>query len=80
MQCPEGRDNILWLNGMVNYLSGVMKPLRDLTHNDAVWCWDDVQEKAWNDIKSPIVSAPVLAYYKSTEVLEIQCYSSQRGL
>jgi len=59
MPCPELRDDILWLNGMVNSrsrflpnLSDVMKPLRDLTHKDAVWCWDDLQEKAWNDQKS----------------------------
>ena len=57
-----------------------MTPLRDLTHKDAVWCWDDLQEKAWNDVKSSIVSAPVLSYYKSDEVLEIQCDSSQSGL
>ena len=43
-------------------------------------CWDDLQEKAWNDVKSLIVSAPVLAYYRSGEVLEIQCDSSQSGL
>lgn len=54
--------------------------LRILTHKDAVWCWDDPQETAWNDVKSLIVSAPVLAYYKPTEVLEIQCDSSQSGL
>ena len=41
MPRPEGRDDILRLNGMVNYLSrflpnlsDVMKPLRDLTHKD----------------------------------------------
>ena len=77
---PEKRDDILRLNGMVNYLnrflpnlSDVRKPLRDLTHKDAVWCWDDLQEKAWNEFKNLIVSAPVLAYYKPNEVLEIQC-------
>ena len=87
MPRPEKRDDILRLNGMVNYLSrflpnlsDVMKPLRDLTHKDAVWCWDDLQEKAWNDVKNLIVSAPVLAYYKPSEVLEIQCDSSQSGL
>ena len=43
MPRPEGRDDILWLNGMVNYRShflpnpsDVMKPLRDLTQKDAV--------------------------------------------
>ena len=49
----KDRDDILRLNGMVNYLSrfllhlsDVMKPLRDFTHKDAAWCWDDFQEKA----------------------------------
>ena len=61
---PEKRDDILRLNGMANdlsrflpHLSDVMKP--HLTHKDAVWCWDNLQEKAWNDVKSLIVSAPV---------------------
>ena len=87
MPRPKDRGDILRLNGMVNYLSrflphlsDVMKPLRDLTHKDAAWCWDDLQEKAWNDVKTLIASAPVLAYYKPTEVLEIQCDSSQSGL
>ena len=87
MPRPEKRDDILRLNGMVNYLSrflphlsDVMRPLRDLTHKDAVWCWDDQQDKAWNDVKNLIVSAPLLAYYKPSEVLEIQCDSSQSGL
>ena len=87
MPRPKDRDDISRLNGMVNYLScflphlsDVMKPLRDLTHKDAAWCWDDLQEKAWNDIKTLIASAPVLTYYKPTEVLEIQCDSSQSGL
>ena len=87
MPRPKDRGDILRLNGMVNYLSrflphlsDVMKPLRDLTHKDAAWCWDDLQEKVWNDVKTLIASAPVLAYYKPTEVLEIQCDSSQSGL
>ena len=48
MPRPKDRGDILRLNGMVNYLSrflphlsDVMKPLRDLTHKDAAWCWDD---------------------------------------
>ena len=49
MPRPKDRDDISRLNGMVNYLSrflphlsDVMKPLRDLTHKDAAWCWDDL--------------------------------------
>ena len=77
---PEKQDDILRLNVMVNYLSrflphlsDVMKPLRDLTHKDVEWCWGDAQEKAWSDVKNLISSAPVLAYYKSTKALEVQC-------
>ena len=73
MPRPKDRGDILRLNGMVNYLShflphlfDVMKPLRDLPHKDAAWCWDDLQEKVWNDVKTLIASAPVLAYYKPT--------------
>ena len=87
MPRPEGRDGILRLNGMVNYLSrflpnlsDIMKPLRDPTHKDAAWCLDDLQEKDWSDFNNLIVSAPVLAYYKSTDVLVIQCDSNQNGL
>ena len=57
-----------------------MKPLRDLTHKDVEKCWSNVQEKAWNEVKSLIASAPVLSYYKPDELLEVQCDSSQAGL
>ena len=54
-------SNIASLNGIVNYpscllpsLSGVMKPLRDLTHKDVVCCWDDLQEKGVNGVENVI--------------------------
>lgn len=49
-------------------------------HKDAEWCWSDAQEKAWNDVKTLITSAPVLSYHKPSEPLEVQCDSSQSGL
>ena len=79
MPRPDNKDDILPLNGMFPYLSrflphlpDVMKPLRDLTHKDVEFCWDDTQEKAWNDVKTLIASAPVLAYYKSNELLRAE--------
>ena len=51
MPRPEKPEDVLRLNGMVNYLSrflpnlsDVMKPLRDLTHKDVEWCWSDTQD------------------------------------
>ncbi|CAB3993039.1 Hypothetical predicted protein [Paramuricea clavata] len=79
MPRPTTPEEILRLNGMVNYLSRflpnlseVMKPLRDLTHK--------IHEKAWNELKHLIATTPVIAYYKPSESLEIQCDSSQTGL
>ena len=76
MPRPEKPENVLRLNGMVNYLSpflpnlsDVMKPLRDLTHKDVEWCWSDAQERAWGEKKGLIASAPVLAYCKPGEPL-----------
>ena len=87
MPRPEKPEDVLRLNGMVNYLrrflpnlSDVMKPLRNVTHKDVEWCWSDAQGRAWDEVKSLIASAPVLAYYKPGEPLEVQCDSSQAGL
>ena len=87
MPRPENPEDVLRLNGMVNYLSrflpnlsDVMKPLRNLTHTDVEWCWSDAQERAWGEVKGLIASALVLAYYKPGEPLELRCDSSQAGL
>ena len=39
-----------------------------------------VQKRIWGEVKGLIASAPVLAYYKPGEQLEVQCDSSQAGL
>ena len=82
---PVNPEDVLRLNGMVNYLSrflpnlaDVMKALRYLTHRDVEW--SDAQERAWEEVKSLIASVPVLAYYKPGKPLEVQCNSSQAGL
>ncbi|CAB3998069.1 Hypothetical predicted protein [Paramuricea clavata] len=87
MPQPTTPEEILRLNRMVNYLSRflpnlleVMKPLRDLAHKELAWCWLEIHEKAWNEVKHLIAMTPVLAYYKPSESLEIQCDSSQTGL
>ena len=53
MPRPEKTDDVLHLNGMVNYLSHFlpnlsdgMKPLSDLTLKNTEWCWSDTQEEA----------------------------------
>ena len=53
------------------------------THKDVEWCWSDVQERAWDEVRSLIAlieSALVLSYYKPVEPLQVQRDSSQAGL
>lgn len=87
MQRPTTPEEISRLNGMLNYssrflpnLSELMKPLRDLTHKETVWCWLETHEKAWNEVKRLIATDPVLPYYNPSKSLEIQCDRSQTGL
>jgi len=77
-QHPEGHSDILWLNGVVNNLQlsscflpnlfDVMKPLQDLTHKEAVWCWDELQEKLGR--RESCCVCTHFGNYKSTEVLK----------
>ena len=89
MVMPESTsaEEVSRLNGMSNYLScflpnllEIMKPLHNLMHKETVWCWLEVHETAWNEVKRLIATTPVLTYYKPRESLEIQCDSSQTGL
>lgn len=87
MPQPRNADDIQRLNGMVTYLSRflphlseVMKPLRELTRNNAEWKWDEPQQTAFEQVKLMMTSTPVLAYYDPDKELTIQCDSSQSGL
>ena len=41
-------------------LADVSQPLRDLLKKDIDWTWEQPQEKAFQDIKKLLSSAPVL--------------------
>ena len=87
MPRPEDVEGVQRLNGFVNYLakflpqlSSVMAPIRRLTRKDSQWQWAEEQEKALEEIKRLVTTAPVLGYYDPTSELEIQCDASQTGL
>ena len=87
MPAPTNVNEILKLNGMVNYLakfmpklSDVMEPIRRLTKKDAEWIWTEEHELAFLEIKNLVTKAPVLSYFDPNKQLQIQCDASQSGL
>ena len=46
----------------IPHFSTVAKPLTKLTEKGQEFRWGPEQEEAWNDLKSRLVSAPILAY------------------
>lgn len=58
----------------------VAKPLTKLTKADIPWTWGEEQEAAFLDIKSKLVSRPVLALYNAEFITEVHCDASKMGV
>lgn len=58
----------------------IARPLTMLTKKDAIWHWGDEQNNAFHEIKSNLVSRPVLALYKRGAETELHTDASQLGL
>ena len=61
--------------GMVNQvgkyipnLADITKPLRDLLSKNNAWLWTEAQQKAFDDVKKALVSAPTLALYDPANI------------
>ena len=87
MPRPVDVAGVQRLLGMAQYLakflpnlSDLTKPLRDLTHKEVEWVWDQPQEQAFNKLLKAISNTPVLRYYNLAEEVTIQCDASQTGL
>ena len=87
MPPPENVAGIQRILGMSQYLSkflpclsDITKPLRDLTHQDSEWIWDEPQQFAFECLKQAVSATPVLRYYNRKEDVTIQCDASQHGL
>ena len=87
MENPTDVEGVRRLQGMVTYLakflpklSTVMEPIRRLTKHDVEFEWSEEQNKAMDEIKRLVTTAPVLAYYDTKKELVIQCGASSKGL
>ena len=84
MPKPTNVAGVQHLLGMSQYLAKFLphltKPLRELTHREVEWVWDQPQERAFRQLQEAITSTPILRYYNLAEEATIQCDASQAGL
>uniref|UniRef100_A0A6B0V0W7 Putative tick transposon n=1 Tax=Ixodes ricinus TaxID=34613 RepID=A0A6B0V0W7_IXORI len=73
--------------GMANHLakflpglSQLTKPLRDLLHHDADWCWGEPQQKSFDSVKEALTTTPVLVHYDPRSHLTVSADASSYSL
>lgn len=60
----------------INRFSAKACPLNDLTKKDTAWRWTEVEETAFQMLKTAFIEAPVLALYNPTRPTEVEVNAS----
>ena len=84
---PQSKEELVsflqlmaYLSRYINNFSSRCGPLRKLTKQDQKFEWNSEQQRAFEDLKDAITTAPVLILYKPGRETLVICYGSPTGL
>ena len=61
-------------------MSTKSEPIRALLKNNTAFIWEENEQKAFDEIKTLILNAPLLTYFNVAEHVEVQVDASSSGL
>ena len=87
MEKPTCKAELQRFLGMITYqakfipdLSTRTAPLRELLNKNNEWSWSERQDSAWQELKTTLITAPVLQFYDPQREPKISADASKSGL
>ena len=87
MPVPKDKDELKSLLGLMTYMAQFIPNfaqkahiLRELAKESSVWCWDEVHQKCFDDLKACITAQSCLVYYNPDLEVTLEVDASIKGL
>ena len=70
---------VTYLDKFCQGLATLTRPLRDILKKDSAWCWEAQQQKAMDELKSTLLSLPVLRFFDVSKPVLVSVDASPVG-